>query len=313
MKEKEQHRVQFIHNDMGISIEQYSYEPGFFRFNWHNSYEILVVLKGRITVYVDGISHILEEDDIILINPLAGHATTLIDVSSVILLTHLSSEYFNKVKNQSPPIFQCLSNTTTKHTPPYAALRHYIASIYTELSNPNNESLDITQGSIQLLYGLLSRYFSTHKPSISTSPKTLLHTKKVEKILTYIENHYTEKLSLQMIASSFNMNHTYLSSYFHSRVGITFYEYLTRLRLRQAIYLLNNTKKPILHIALDSGFPDAKSLNQCFYHYFQTSPSQYRNSLNKHLYDKSVQVLPIYFNYSHTTTQLKVNEYLNMQ
>lgn len=50
---KENMKVQLRTEAAPVYVESYVYEPGFFQFNWHSSYELLAVLCGAVDVYRD--------------------------------------------------------------------------------------------------------------------------------------------------------------------------------------------------------------------------------------------------------------------
>ncbi|WP_312460932.1 helix-turn-helix domain-containing protein, partial [Proteiniclasticum sp.] len=74
-------------------------------------------------------------------------------------------------------------------------------------------------------------------------------------------------------------NKSYISQLIKQDLGINYYEYLTRVRMREAIFSLTNTTDRIADIALGNGFSDVKSFNSAFKERFGKSPSEYRKNL----------------------------------
>ena len=80
----------------------------------------------------------------------------------------------------------------------------------------------------------------------------------VEKIVDYLEDHYTEKISLDQIAQNMYLSPFYISRIFKSEVGDTPINYLINLRMEKARQLLR--EKPncsVQEIALQVGYDDA--------------------------------------------------------
>lgn len=71
-----------------------------------------------------------------------------------------------------------------------------------------------------------------------------------------------------------------MSQLFKTCVGINFYDYLTRIRLREATLALSRSDEKILDIALAHGFADLKAFNTSFKETFRKSPTEYRKRLN---------------------------------
>ena len=91
-------------------------------------------------------------------------------------------------------------------------------------------------------------------------------------LLSYVEEHYAEKLSLEDLADYAQYNRTYVSTLFKQMVGINFHEYLTRVRFQHALNDLTYTKENLTDIALKNGFPDLKTLTARFRSTFQRTP-----------------------------------------
>ncbi len=101
------------------------------------------------------------------------------------------------------------------------------------------------------------------------------------KMLSYLEVHYAEKLTLQDLSRKFGVNYTYLSQIFKKSTGQSFSEYLTRLRLTHACRLLEETEQKISLVAEQTGFSDYHYFCNVFKHAYSMSPLQYRNTVKK--------------------------------
>lgn len=95
-------------------------------------------------------------------------------------------------------------------------------------------------------------------------------------IMQYIEGNYAEKITLEEIAAITGYNHTYVSTLFHKSVGISFYDYVMRVRLQHAIKNLVMTDMGITDIAISNGFAVPKSFNKRFRNLLRCLPSEYR-------------------------------------
>lgn len=296
-KKREHARVTLAGEKGGIYMEEYVYEAGYFHFNWHDCHEIILILKGSIVAYVEGSQIFLEQDDILIINPQQGHATLRLLPHSTILLMHLDTRYFSDTSKKSlTPLFHCQSDSKTRPAPVFSLIRYYMSAIYMELSSKETNSRLIAEGFLRILYGLFLRHFTVPDTFEHMDSGTAVQRQKLKTILSYTDKHYAEKINLQTLAELTDLNYSYVSTFFKQRVGITYYEYLTRIRLKHAVRGLNNSESSVLEIALDSGFPDAKALNTAFRRYFNTTPHHYRKTLNKP--DNYIDPSPLYLPFS---------------
>lgn len=99
----------------------------------------------------------------------------------------------------------------------------------------------------------------------------------IQKILLYIDEHYSRALTLTEVAREFHFNPSYLSNYFalHNKEG--FNEYLNRVRIEKACLLLKeNPGLSISDISSLVGYSDHSYFTRVFRKLMGISPSQYR-------------------------------------
>ncbi|MBQ4283875.1 MAG: helix-turn-helix domain-containing protein [Lachnospira sp.] len=92
----------------------------------------------------------------------------------------------------------------------------------------------------------------------------------------YIEQNYAEPLTLDDLASRYQLNSTYFSNKFKNINGIGFKEYLNNIRIIHAERLLLETTKSITQIALECGYESSNYFGDVFRKINKVSPSQFR-------------------------------------
>lgn len=102
-----------------------------------------------------------------------------------------------------------------------------------------------------------------------------------EKARAYIETHYAEELSLQVLADHVHMNPYYFSAFFKKNAGENFKSYLNNVRLKHAVALLLSTDKKNIEIAMETGFSDARSFSDIFQRTYHETPAEYRRRIRK--------------------------------
>lgn len=98
----------------------------------------------------------------------------------------------------------------------------------------------------------------------------------MKKLLEYIEDHYTEPLSLTEVAKYFHFNPSYLSSYFAAHNNEGFIEYVNKIRTEKAAELLLKDDASISEISGMVGYSDHSYFCKVFKRITRLSPSQYR-------------------------------------
>lgn len=110
-------------------------------------------------------------------------------------------------------------------------------------------------------------------------PAAVENHRALQRAVTYIDSSFRERITLDRLARRVGFSPGYLSQVFHQQVGMTFSEYLARVRLRQATRDLGETDHLIARVAADAGFPDVKAFNTAFRRAFGRTPSAYHSLL----------------------------------
>lgn len=98
----------------------------------------------------------------------------------------------------------------------------------------------------------------------------------LQNAISFIEKNFTKDLRLKEIADLIHLNPQYFSRLFKKETGLTFKEYVTKLRIGKAKRLLLNTDMPIYRIASEIGFSDAAYFSKVFLKYEHQSPFSYK-------------------------------------
>lgn len=97
----------------------------------------------------------------------------------------------------------------------------------------------------------------------------------IEKSLQYIHNNFKQKISLQVVSSYVFMNPQYFSRIFKKEVGVTYIDYVNKLKIEYACKLLATTSYPAYRISSECGFSDPSYFNRVFVQQMQMTPKAY--------------------------------------
>ncbi|TMV47639.1 helix-turn-helix domain-containing protein [Paenibacillus mesophilus] len=108
----------------------------------------------------------------------------------------------------------------------------------------------------------------------ASDPKSL-HP-KITEAMQYITQHYTERLTLGMLAEKFTTSPYYLSRLFKTMTGFSFVDYIAAVRIMEAQKLLRDTNRNVIRIAEEVGFDNLAHFYKTFKKLAFASPLQYR-------------------------------------
>jgi spore germination protein YaaH/AraC-like DNA-binding protein len=125
------------------------------------------------------------------------------------------------------------------------------------------------------LYSVLSNILnSIYETSWKNTPVI------IRQIILYIrENACSNDMSLKRVAEKFYLNPSYLSRIFKEKTGITFWSYVTDMRLEKAKEMLKNDCLSLNEIALQCGLNSVKRLHAIFKMHLGCTPGEFRKQL----------------------------------
>lgn len=94
--------------------------------------------------------------------------------------------------------------------------------------------------------------------------------------IRYMQEHYQRDLGLEEVSDAVGLSYSHFSVLFKEKTGLTFLEYLTRLRMEKACDLLRNTRMKVYQIAPMVGYHEPKYFMQVFKRTVGMTPSEFR-------------------------------------
>ena len=134
---------------------------------------------------------------------------------------------------------------------------------------------------------LAAKYFAIDIDRESQSAFTMFSGQKehtdteVKKAQEFIENNFTERISVDQLADMFAVSRRSLERRFKSATHNTISEYVQRVKIEAAKRSFEATRKNITEVMFDVGYTDTKSFRTIFKKITGLTPIEYRNKYNK--------------------------------
>lgn len=97
----------------------------------------------------------------------------------------------------------------------------------------------------------------------------------IKRILAYCVEHYTEPISLEILAKELYLNKYYISRVFQERMNIGYKDFINKLRVEHACGMLEKGSS-VTETAYASGFSSVRTFNRAFQKYMGMSPREYK-------------------------------------
>lgn len=121
---------------------------------------------------------------------------------------------------------------------------------------------------------LVSRLIEKYDNTLENQEKNLKD--KIEEICLYIQNHFTEHISLDELCRLYDISKSTLLRDFTKYKGLTPYKYLQSVRIAKAKKLLRKGNT-IAETSAEIGFVDQSHFTKFFIMFIGVSPAAYQN------------------------------------
>ena len=267
-----------------VSYQKLSeYESGSFMWHWHPEIEITYVQKGTMCYKVNHMVYHLKEGDIVFNNSGALHSGTMENQKDCAYIpvtfdSRLIYGFFQSTVNSKyvDPVIQdsmlpaiCIDQSEPWHKP----FREYLLRIIDlDEKKPDFYELDITI-CLQSMWRLLLEHI-TYEPQASR--ENSLEYDRIKKILSYIEENYQNKITLNDIAGHIHLCESECTRLFKRHMNTTLFAFLQEYRIERSLEFLQDDQ-PVSAVADKAGFSDPNYYSQVFAKIKGCSPREYRN------------------------------------
>lgn len=101
----------------------------------------------------------------------------------------------------------------------------------------------------------------------------------VNQCCEYIKTHANENLSVSQIADYLGISHTYLSRIFKQETGISVVDYIKKVKVKEAKFLLKYTDFSLVEISQKLSYSSQSHFNTVFKEEMSITPKQYRDKV----------------------------------
>lgn len=249
--------------------------------HWHDDIEFTIILDGSMEYNVNGNIIELKSQEGILVNSRQMHfgfSKTHKECDFICVLLHPMMLCLTPdiEQNYIVPVVQ---NTTIPYIH-FTDMKWHkdimdgIHKIY-DLKNAAATALK-TQSIFSWIWALI---YENMPHSNGEKEKHNNDLSTLKKMISFIQQHYCEKISLEQIALSGNVGQSKCCKLFHVYIHQTPNAYLNGYRLNKSTELLLMSDLNIAEIAYEVGFSGASYYAEAFRKCFGISPSEYRQNL----------------------------------
>lgn len=273
------------HGTLDLPIQLYHVDKNHPKFemasHWHQSLEIIRILKGSLEIKLDKRKHIAKTGDVVFVNSEVIHSAVpsencvyeciVMHLEMLFTKDEASKFFIEGILNSDYVIEEFIPSSNT-------ILEKEIHNLFYAMNNMSSGYKFKVIGSLYQLFGSIidnHLYKSSHYDEKSIKDKSI---PKLKKVLYFIRSNYDKPITLEDMAEFTEMSPKYFCSFFKKMTLKTPMEYLKAYRIERAARMLLNTDESVTDIAYSSGFNDLSYFIKTFKDVKGVTPQKFRNT-----------------------------------
>lgn len=246
----------------------------------HDCYEIYYSISGGKQFLIDNYFYDISDGDIFLINQFESHYLTQIDQQKhERIILSIDPEYLKQISTEKTDLNHCFQfrGTDMPHQLHLSAEEQtrFIYFIHKLRSNSGFGEDVLDRATFLELMVFLNRAFDKRcRASADDEPKASGYHAQVDEILSYINTHISENLTLEELSAHFFLSSSYLCRIFKATTGTTINKYITAKRITISKSLLSQGYS-VNEACEACGFNDYSNYLKAFTKAVGISPKKY--------------------------------------
>lgn len=264
----------------GIYLSYSTAPGGYHPLHWHEEIELLYQLNGRSDIQIDGEKYQIQNKLLTVIDSRQVHSIHTYSDTSMFICVHISKKLIEKyIPDIDLYRIYCIpDDIPDSQFPEYLSVcRQMEALLRLYITDKPAWQME-SEGIILQVLAQLIRHFSRKSApdEIGLSSADRISFNRIRDVITYVEEHFREPISLQDIAGHLGLGREYFCRFFKKNMGMSFLRYLNEVRISHVYRDLEQTDAPIAEIAEKNGFHNQKLFNRTFREVYGCTPSAVR-------------------------------------
>ena len=252
---------------------------------WHEEIEVIIVLDGSCDYRINLDLFVINKGDILIIDSQSLHSLTYIPSKNMTWASFVFNINMLKSSNTDGALL--------KYIAPLLNHEHQLPIILKDNIDCYSKIFDVIEDIIYCYYekdiayelelkSLLFKFFSLLykndliKKHQSKNNLTINTTDKIKLVLNYINDHYSEDISINTLAELCEYSEYLFMRFFKKHIGLTCVQYINNLRLEKSSILLTSTNNAIMDVSLEVGFDNLSYFNKLFKRKYNLTPKEFR-------------------------------------
>ena len=235
----------------------------------HNHMELFYIVGGKGQFLIEDKLYPVNASSLVIINPNIPHTEVSVNAQPLEYIV-LGIEGFELAADKNSGGQFCILDHFES-----AEVSSCLRNILREMELKNTGYEDICQAYMEIL---IIRLMRNTNLSMAAETQHVSGNRQCAAVKRYIDLHFKEALTLELLAEEAHMNKYYLSHTFKREYGVSPINYMITRRIEESKYLLAETDLSMSQIAQLLGFSSLSYFSQVFRRTQSISPMEYRHN-----------------------------------
>ncbi len=250
--------------DSDFMVWQSSYRNISFLAHWHKELELIYIRNGSARISINDHIFVANKGDLVICDSGNIHYSDSHDMDNsldfIIFDPNIVSPLYEK-SNFEHPLVSCQRLTEFDLNDKLIHLIH-ILKVETKQKEPYYR--EIVTATLTEFWYQLQRIIPKNYNLTTESNKRDSMLYDLQQLISYIDVHYFENLSLDFAADKMSFSESHFSKIFKKLTGINYVNYVNLVRVEHAANQLKNTPDKVTDIAINCGFNNIRNFNRVF-------------------------------------------------
>lgn len=258
-----------------ITISEITEDP----IHYHHDVEVVYVMRGKLNLKNGSQTYHLTEGSIFINNGREVHGLFAAEESNITAIIQFNTLYFSR---HFPALSRSAYHTWVPEETDsrYINLRKLLLGLLLTFLQKDaqyrQDCIDEAIGLIRFLNKNFSLFSFENGQFLSPNYDNLVLVERMSRIIPYIYEHHSERISLKDLAETEHLSTYYLSHMFKTCTGLSFREFLSFARVELSEMHLLESEEKIHSIAKKAGFSTTAYYEKFFQQWYGISPQEHR-------------------------------------
>lgn len=292
--------------DSDFMVWHSSYKNISFLAHWHKELEFIYIRSGSARISINDHNFVAHKGDLVLCDSGNIHYSDSYDMDNsldfIIFDPNIVSPLYEKSNFEHPLITKEMLEELNLNESLIRLID--ILKVETKQKKPYYKEI-VTATLTEFWYQLQRKLPKGHVITTESSKRdSMLY--DLQQLLSYIDTHYSNNLSLDFAADKMNFSESHFSKIFKKLTGINYVNYVNLVRVEHAASQLKNTPDKVTDIAINCGFNNIRNFNRVFKSITGMTPTAFAADTRSAVYSLS------YYNHKTSDKQFVENDSITL-